>query len=285
MRLAYTTVVMTQSFQPQSLPPSQMQDHDSFRRVSYTDADLTFFMQVHNDHRRARWAITNLRRHFPSAPLIIVSDDDASPVWPKLARRFGATYHQGDALYGTASGGQIVQRMLDCFMEAPTDYLFKIDTDTQTHRRFDFLPTGRCVFGTLEWQTFARKESLHDLPSVQGGFVGYTREAAELIQQSHVLLSPDLVDDYSGTYADVPEIRERAERGMVSTDFLARYACRKLAIDCVSFPEVRSQYRGRVQLKRPDEYAFTHPHKELAGRHPWRQSVVKCLRRLGLISK
>lgn len=249
------------------------------RHTSYTDADLTFFMQVHDDYREAGWAIANLRRNFPKASLIIVSDNNASSAWPKIARKYGAIYHQGEALYGTAYGGQIVQRMLDFYMQAPTDYLFKIDTDTQTHRRFDFLPTGRCIFGTLEWQTFARHESLHDLPSVQGGFVGYTRQAAELIHKSRVLLSKDLVEDYAGTYADVPEIRDRAEKGMVSTDFLARYACRKLAIDCVSFPEVRSQYRGWVETQRKDEFAFTHPHKEQAARHPLYHLAKKLLKR------
>lgn len=254
-------------------------------RSDYSDADLTFFMQVHNDVREARWALTQLRKYYPLARLIVVSDNNDSPAWPRLARRFGATYHQGASLYPTACGGQILQRMLDCFMKAPTAYLFKIDTDTQTHRRFDFLPTGRCVFGTLEWETFARKESLNDLPSIQGGFVGYTREAAELIYKSRVLLSADLVSDFAGTYADVPEIRERAERGMVSTDFLLRYACRKLAIDCVAFPEVRSQYRGWIERQRPDEYAFTHPHKELAGQHPLRRAVVRWIRRCGLLKK
>lgn len=263
-----------------AMTPSPLQlAQEPLRSTTYTDEDLTFFMQVHDDMREAGWAMANLRKHFPKARVIVVSDGNDSPAWPKLARRFGATYHRGESLYRTSAGGQIVQRMLDRYMEAPTDYLFKIDTDTKTHRRFDFLPTGKCVFGTLEWQTFARKESLHDQPSVQGGFVGFTRQAAELIHKSHVLLSSDLIHNYAGTYADVAEIRERADKGMVSTDFLTRYACRKLAIECVAFPEVRSQYRGWVQTDRPDEFAFTHPHKEQAAQHPLYHLVKKILKR------
>lgn len=188
-----------------------------------------------------------------------MSDNDDHAGWKKIARRFDADY-----LYGTESGGQILQRMLDRFLEAPTDYLFKIDTDTKTHRRFEYLPTGRCVFGTLEWETWAQQDPLHDIPNVQGGFVGYTRTAAEQIAHTHVLTAPPLIDDYAGTYADTPEIEARADEGMVSTDFLLRYACRKLAIDCRGFPEVFSQYRGWVKTSRPDKFAFTHPHKEHA---------------------
>jgi hypothetical protein len=123
------------------------------------------------------------------------------------------------------------------------------------------------VFGTLEHRTFSRNHPIHALPNIQGGFVGYTRQAAEDIWRSGVMLDRDLIDNPKATYADVPEILERAEGGMVSTDFLVRYACRKLAIDCVGYKEVKSLYRGFVRTDRPDEFAFTHPHKEEANRH------------------
>lgn len=236
--------------------------------TDYADADLTFFMQVHRDVRQAVWALGHLRTHFPGARLLLVSDHDDDPRWPGVAERFGGAYFAGEYLYGTESGGLIVQRMLDRYMLSPTPYLFKIDTDTKTHRRFRALPTGRCVFGTLEYETFAKQIPLKGLPSVQGGFVGYTRAAAEDLWRSGVLRSPTLVRDYAGTYADTPEIAARADEGMVSTDFLVRYGCRKLAIECREFGEVRSLYRGWVATRTPDEFAFTHPHKEDAGRHP-----------------
>lgn len=247
---------------------SQLLARDLQNRVNYSDQDLTFFMQVHCDPREATWALSHLREHFPHARLLIVSDNDDDPVWPAVAARFGGTYFCGEYLYGTESGGLIVQRMLDRYMLSPTPYLFKIDTDTRTHRRFVDLPTGRCVFGSLEYKTFAKQIPLRGLPSVQGGFVGYTRQAAEDIWKSGVLLSPKLVNDYIHTYADTPEIATRAAEGMVSTDFLTRYACKQLAIECRPFDEVNSRYRGWVQLRYPGEFAFTHPHKQEAARHP-----------------
>lgn len=230
-------------------------------------------MQVHRDVREARWALGHLRQHYPDARLIIVSDNDDDPAWPVVAKKFNGTYFRGDYLYGVESGGMIIQRMLEHYMLSPTPYLFKIDTDTKTHRRFDALPTGRCVFGTLEYKTFGKQIPLKELPSIQGGFVGYTRQAAEAIWKSKVLLSQRLIDDFEGTYADTLEIADRARGGMVSTDFLLRYACRKLAIECRDFAEVRSRYRGVRPTKSPKEFAFTHPHKEECARHPAKHAV------------
>ncbi|MEM9882966.1 MAG: hypothetical protein AAF800_08625 [Planctomycetota bacterium] len=229
------------------------------------DRDLTFYFQVYRDPREARWCLTQLRRVYPGATVMLVSDGDDRSPWKRLAERFNAHCHIGQRLYGTEHGGRMLQRMLDLFADRPTPYLIKIDTDTWAHRRLGYLPTGRKVFGTLEWYTFGRREPL-GFPNVQGGFVGYTREAATLIRSSKVLLSPRL-RDYANTYADVEEIRGRAERGMVSSDFLTRYACRSLGIECEEFGEVKSKYRGWV-AETDGQFAFTHPHKEIAGRSP-----------------
>ena len=229
------------------------------------DNDLTFYLQVYRDTREARWCLTNLRRLYPTANVLMVSDGDPDPVWPKIAQRYNARYIAGQRLYNTEHGGRMIQRMLDLFAENPTAYLIKIDTDTWAHRRLNHLPTGCKVFGTLEWSTWAKDEPL-GFPNVQGGFVGYTREAVTMIRSSRVLISNRLLD-YANTYADVEEIRVRAEKGMVSSDFLTRYACRCLGIECEEYKEVKSKYRGWVR-ETQGQFAFTHPHKEIARRNP-----------------
>ncbi|MEM7625134.1 MAG: hypothetical protein AAF333_05845 [Planctomycetota bacterium] len=229
------------------------------------DRDLTFYLQVYRDQREAQWCLRHLRKHYPQAQVLMVSDGDDHPRWNPIAQRFGARYVAGQRLYGTEHGGRMIQRMLDLYNEHPTPYLIKIDTDTWTHRRLTHLPTGCKVFGTLEWTTCAGQEPL-GFPNVQGGFVGYTREAIQLIRTSKLLISNRL-QDYGNTYADVQEIRRRAEEGMVSFDFLTRYACRSLGIECVEFEDVKSLYRGWVP-EINGQFAFTHPHKEVASRHP-----------------
>ncbi|MEO0515122.1 MAG: hypothetical protein AAF086_07495 [Planctomycetota bacterium] len=227
------------------------------------DNDITFYLQVYRDVREAKWCLTNLRRVYPKANVLMVSDGDDNPIWPKLAQRFNARYVAGARLYATEYGGRMIQRMLDLFSENPTPYLVKIDTDTWVQRRLQHMPTGCKVFGTLEWVTWAGQEPL-GYPNVQGGFVGYTREAIQLMRSSKLLVSTRL-QDYENTYADVADIRRRAERGMVSFDFLTRYACKALGITCEEYDEVKSQYRGWVP-ETDGQFAFTHPHKEIASR-------------------
>ncbi|MBB6430394.1 hypothetical protein [Algisphaera agarilytica] len=227
------------------------------------DNDITFYLQVYRDVREAKWCLANLRRVYPNAKVLMVSDGDDNPVWPKIAQRHNARYVAGARLYATEYGGRMIQRMLDLYAENPTPYLVKIDTDTWVHRRLRYLPTGCKVFGTLEWVTWAGQEPL-GYPNVQGGFVGYTREAITLMRSSKLLVSTRL-QDYDNTYADVADIRRRAERGMVSFDFLTRYACKALGITCEEYDEVKSQYRGWVP-ETDGQFAFTHPHKEIASR-------------------
>jgi len=231
------------------------QDGDT---AEYRDQDLTFVLQVYRDHGLAREAMARLRGVFPGARVVLVSDGDADPRHAALAARYGAEYVMGERLYGVQHGGRIVQRMLDLYLERPTPWLFRIDTDTRVHRRFRWLPTGSCVFGTLEHETEAHGERL-DPPCVQGGCIGFTRPAAERLSVSGLFLSPSLLD-WAGTWATTRDTRERARNGRVSFDHLVRWACRELDLSPREYDEVRCLWRRRVP--NPGlRYAVTHPHK------------------------
>ena len=239
-------------------------------RIEYDDGDITFYLQVYRDSWDAETCLTELRRHYPSSRVIMISDGDDDRRFARLAERFGAKYTAGERLYGIEHGGKMIQRMFDAFLTRPSDYLFKIDTDTRIHRRFRYLPTGCAVFGTLEWQTAVTSTKL-DFPSIQGGCTGFTLEAARRVAESGLLLSDELLD-YRGTYADNRDVIRRAEnRGIISTDFVTRYACRRLEIPLVEFDEVRSLYRGQIASD-GDGFAVTHPHKT-EGRGLWKRII------------
>jgi len=90
------------------------------------------------------------------------------------------------------------------------------------------------VFGTLEWETSQGKSRL-DFPNVQGGCLGFMLESARMIADSGLLLSERLAD-YRETYADNQDIIIRAEKmGLISADFIIRYACRQLDHCIISF--------------------------------------------------
>ena len=234
----------------------------SSRRTTFFDADLTFLVHAYRDSSDLPPSLEGLRAVYPDCRLLLISDGDNDPCLSDLADRFRAELVLGERLFPSANGGRIVQRLLDVFLHQPTDYLFKLDPDTRVHRRFRYLPTTCSVFGTLERITAIGKVPI-DPPNVQGGCMGFTRDAAESIAESRVLLSDDLLDPRS-TYADCPDMIWRAEDvGLVSIDFLTRWACGRLGIPLQEFPEVRSLFRGTIPAN-GGGFAITHPHKSRA---------------------
>jgi hypothetical protein len=230
---------------------------------THRDEDLTFCLQVFRDRRLATVCLAHLRRAYAGARVLLVSDGDDDPRWADLAARHGAQYVRGRRLYAAAEGGAIIARLLDLFLERPTPWLLRIDTDTRVERRFRRLPGGSCVFGTLERRTFTHGERL-DPPVVQGGCIGFTLEAARRLHDAGVFRSPGL-RDWAATWADTRDARERAQGGRVSFDHLVRWGCRTLGIEARAHDEVLCVWRGRVT--NPGlRYAVTHPHK------PWWQA-------------
>ena len=244
------------------------------RREHHDDGDLTFYLQAYHDVESARRCLPSVRRHYPRSRLILLTDGDDDPRFDRLARRHRAELRRGERLYGVEHGGRMVQRMFEVFLEKPSDFLLKIDTDTRVHRRFRYLPGGHAIYGTLEWVTAGCGTTL-EFPNVQGGCAVFALEAARRIADSGILLSDELLD-YAATYADTRDIIDRArDTGIISTDHVTRWACRRLAIMPVEFEEVRSLYRGTFG-KNGDGFAVTHPHKLRRGR------TGRVLRRLRL---
>jgi len=229
------------------------------RTSLYAQHDLCFHLQVYHDFSLGRRCLARLRAVFPEARVLLISDGDDDPRWRDLALRNQAHYVRGERLYELARGGAIVRRMLELFLAQPGRWLIRIDTDTRLHRAFRWLPTGPCVFGTLEHRTVGHGEPLVP-PCVQGGFMGFTREAATRLFSSGVFESPLLATDPLGTWADTHDTRERASHGRVSFDHLVRYGCRTVGLAVAEFDEVRSLWRGRID-NRGLRFAATHPHK------------------------
>src|ERR1051325_4483213 len=143
---------------------------------TYCDDDLTFFALTYKDYEATVKCLRDLRKHYPVSRVILRSDGDPDPRFPLLARSNKVEFHQESRLFGIENGGAIIERMLELFLERPTRYLFKIDPDTVIHRRCKYLQVRSGVFGTLQCET--------ETPSIQGGCMGFTRDAAEQILKS-----------------------------------------------------------------------------------------------------
>jgi hypothetical protein len=220
------------------------------RVYEYQDCDLTFFVQVYRNADQLIRMLARLRRYYPGARVIVCSDGDDDPRFPRIVQETGAEYYLDQWLYGLEHGGRLCHRMLDYFFRKPSPYLFKIDPDTGFHRRFAYLPAHPGMFGTLQCNPC--------LCSIQGGFCGISLAAAEKMFQSQAFLSPLLLDPESTWATHPPLWRYMRKQGKVSTDWLCGYVATALGISQFGFSEVLS--RWKVHVPNPHlKYAVTHP--------------------------
>jgi hypothetical protein len=227
--------------------------------TNYCDEDLTFFALLYKNYERTAECLTDLRKHYPRSRVILRSDGDPDPRFPILAQRHNADFRGESRLFNIENGGAVIERMLEIFFEKPTRYLFKIDPDTVIHRRFRRLPVLSGLFGTLQCE--------QETPSVQGGCMGFTRDAAERILQSQMLRDSRLREP-AKFIADSPyfyRMAHRAERcGLASFDWMVPWIASELGIAMYSFDEVNSGWRHPPP--NPNQrYAVTHPRAATKG--------------------
>lgn len=221
--------------------------------TNYCDEDLTFFALTYKNYDATAECLTDLRRYYPQSHVILRSDGDPDPRFPLLARHHNIDFRGESRLFGIENGGAVIERMLVIFLEKPTRYLFKIDPDTVIHRRFKYLPVRTGLFGTLQTE----KET----PSIQGGCMGFTRDAAEQILQSGMLRDSRLREP-AKFINDSPyfvRMAHRAHRcGLASFDWIVPWIASKLGIPTYSFDEVNSGWR-QAPPNPEQRYAVSHP--------------------------
>lgn len=221
--------------------------------TNYSDDDLTFFALIYKNYDATTQCLADLRKHYPSSRMILRSDGDPDARLPILAKRHRADLREESRLFEIENGGAVIERMLQLFFEKPTRYLLKIDPDTVIHRRFHYLPIRSGLFGTLQ--------CVPETPSVQGGCMGFTRDAAEQILQSNLLRDNRLkeprkfIDDSRYFY----RMADRADRtGLASFDWIVPWVASELGIPIYSFEEVNSGWQQAPP--NPNQlYAVSHP--------------------------
>ena len=221
--------------------------------TNYCDEDLTFFALLYKNYDATAECLADLRKHYPRSRVILRSDGDPDPRFPILAQRHNVDFRAESRLFNIENGGAVIERMLVIFFEKPTRYLFKIDPDTVFHRRFRYLPVLSGLFGTLQCE--------QETPSVQGGCMGFTRDAAEQILQSQMLRDERLREP-AKFISDSPyfyRMAHRAERcGLASFDWMVPWIASELGIAMYSFDEVNSGWR-QPPPNPEQRYAVTHP--------------------------
>ncbi len=221
--------------------------------TNYGDEDLTFFALTYKNYDATAQCLEDLRKHYSTSRVILRSDGDRDPRLPTLAARNEIDFREESRLFGIEHGGSVIARMLELFVEKPTPYLFKIDPDTVIHRRFQYLPVRSGLFGTPQTES--------ETPSIQGGCMGFTRDAAEQILQS-TLLRDRRLREPSKFINESPyfvRMTDRANRcGLASFDWIVPWIASQLGIAIYRFDEVNSGWQQAPP--NPDQrYAVSHP--------------------------
>lgn len=221
--------------------------------TNYCDGDITFFALTYKDYDATAECLSDLRKHYPTSRVILRSDGDPDPRFPILAERYQVDFFGESRLFGIENGGAVIERMLELFLERPTRYLFKIDPDTVIHRRFHYLPLRSGLFGTMQCEPVT--------PSVQGGCMGFTRDAAERILESKMLRDSRLrepakfIDDSPYFF----RMAHRANRcGLASFDWMVPWVASELGIPMFRFDEVNSGWQ-QAPPNPNQRYAVSHP--------------------------
>jgi hypothetical protein len=221
--------------------------------TNYSDDDLTFFALVYKDYDATVAFLKELRTHYLSSRVILRSDGDEDPRFPLLARGHRVDFLGELRLFGIENGGAVIERMLELFLERPTRYLLKIDPDTVIHRRFKYLPVRSGVFGTLQCE--------EETPSVQGGCMGFSRDAADRILQSRMLRDVRLKEPakFINDSAYFFRMAYRANRcGLASFDWIVAWVAGELGIPLFRFDEVNCGWQ-QPPPNPEGRYAVSHP--------------------------
>jgi hypothetical protein len=221
--------------------------------TDYRDEHLTFFALTYQNYDATAQCLADLRKHYSTSRVILRSDGDPDPRLLILAGRNEIDFRGELRLFGIENGGAIIERMLELFLERPTPYLFKIDPDTVIHRRFHYLPLRNGLFGTLQTE--------RETPSIQGGCMGFTRDAAEQILQSELLRDRRLREP-AKFINDSPyfvRMTDRANRcGLASFDWMVPWVVSQLGIPIYPFDEVNSGWQ-QAPPNPNQRYAVSHP--------------------------
>lgn len=221
--------------------------------MNYTDADLTFCLQVFRDAPLARWSLSHLRGLYRNSRVIVISDGDFT-IDPNTFADFNVDFRQGEELFLIERGGAMFERNFSIYLENPTKWFFKIDSDVGWHRRFLKLPEDTGIFGTVQ-----RNGS--GLRSLQGGCYGMDLDTVTTIINSNIL-KDNILKNPEETYALTEITRGHCNRtGKISEDWMMGWIATELGISMFDYTEIHSKWLEYVDNSE-GWFSVTHPCKD-----------------------
>jgi hypothetical protein len=228
-----------------------------YRPVKCKSADIAFHMRVFRDTDAALQSLPKLRHFFPDSRVFVIFDGvEVSDDFAEFCKKINIEVLGGERLYTFGTGGRLVHRMLEVYMQSPRKWLVKIDPDTVVHRHLSWMPRKLGIFGTYQQTVFLQGTYISS--SIQGGFVGMTHETAQKLYDSQAFLNPELYNPEESYAKDRPRIIGYVRKRGISEDWIFGYVLSVSGMSCYNFEEVLCNWRVPVSNSKL-KYAFTHP--------------------------
>lgn len=210
-----------------------------------------FFFSVYEDYELCRRLVRQIRRYYPSATAIAVSDGPITdPDWEDFCcqnrvQHFVTPDRQKIQEYG----GRWLHRLLFIALRASTEsWLIKLEGDSMLHRPFRNYGKGQ-INASLSKRGFPR-----------GGCISFRRSAVIQLVDSGFLLDSRYrqAEFLYHRYGKWKHPYEKSDdRPVVCADSVLGDAIARLELDLQQWDEVNILFRGDPEI---GDYAATHPH-------------------------
>lgn len=212
---------------------------------------VLFQICVYKDQELARARIAELRSFYGATPIQSISDGVRDDTYAKFCFENSVLYYIGDRLKLVKFAGAWTVRRLRLFLQSDADLCVKIDPDTKVCAKVERWPRA---------DLFGHKQEPPAAP-LHGGCLGITREAAQKIIDSRLLLAEHYTDLRFGyrRFHDEKKPGEMTDVSWVACeDRILEDLVPRLHLTTADLPEAYC-VSGSVPRYPPAGKAFLHP--------------------------
>ena len=213
---------------------------------------FAFVVNVYNDQHLAKRLLEQIKTHC-SCDIIVIGDGVKLEDYCKQ----GTIWIENERTKAQGQKGLWTQRYLKLFLELTfATHLLRVDPDTCVWRPF-MLP-GMGITTYLE-----PSPKRYKYPFVNGGCIGFTRDAAEKIVSSNLLLDDKYEEfNYLRYKFHKWEHEETSDEKLAFQDWIVGDICHRLNLKLKKWDEIQI-FGGNQHIPSPGRFAITHPHPRL----------------------
>ncbi len=214
---------------------------------------LAICVSVYNDQHLLKRLLSQIQDHCPNAVVLVISDGIKLEDWCKK----DTLWFECSRAKAEGQKGLWTQRYLEMFLQhTSAETLLRVDPDTCIWKHFA-LPDGEYdLFGTIS-------PTRYKYPYVRGGCIGFTRDSAEKIVESNLLLD-DRYKNYN--YQRYKHWRweheVESDEQFAFQDWIVGDICHKLNLTLKDWEDVCILGNQNI-IPEIGNYSITHPHPVL----------------------